>query len=368
LQFALPDCANRNLSPLCLLSRKFKIAEYMGVDSLFERLAGMGIPGVAVMLLLLAALLWFLMKGADWLVEGAAQLAYGIKIPKIIVGATVVSLGTTTPEAAVSVVSAIGGDAGLALGNAIGSVICDTGLVFGIGCLMTALPVDRFIMNRHGWLQFGFVLLLAGLIFGAHRLGATPTLTRQVGILFLALLGGYFTISVVWAKQHPLPAENVEARTVAIWRCFLMLLLGLAIVLITSKLIVSDVKQICIMLSIPQSIVSATVVAFGTSLPELVTAITSIRRGHPELLVGNILGADILNILFVIGASAAASPLIVPPEVIFLHVPAMVLIVGMFRFAASVSGTHFNRAWGIPLLGAYIAFSVCAFVFGVQAH
>ena len=115
----------------------------MNAEMLFERLAGLGLPGVAVMLLLLAVLLWFLMKGADWLVEGAAQLAYGIKIPKIVVGATVVSLGTTTPEAAVSVVSAVGGDAGLSLGNAIGSVICDTGLVFGIGCLMLFLGLRR---------------------------------------------------------------------------------------------------------------------------------------------------------------------------------------------------------------------------------
>ena len=340
----------------------------MDIDFLFERLAGMGIPGVAVMLLLLAGLMWLLMRGADWLVEGAAQLAYGLKIPKIIVGATVVSLGTTMPEAAVSVVSAVGGDAGLALGNAIGSVICDTGLVFGIGCLMTALPVDRFIMNRHGWLQFGFVLLLSVLIVAAFVSGGVPTLTRQVGIMFLILLGGYFTISIVWAKQHPLVSEEMEPRTISVWRCCVMLFFGLAIVLITSKLLVADVKQICVMLSIPQSIVSATVVAFGTSLPELVTAITCIRQRHPELLVGNILGADILNILFVIGASAAASPMIIPREVLFLHVPAMVLIVGIFRFASSVSGTHFNRAWGIPLLAGYVLFTVCAFVFGVQAH
>ena len=195
----------------------------MDIDFLFERLAGMGIPGVAVMLLLLAGLMWLLMRGADWLVEGAAQLAYGLKIPKIIVGATVVSLGTTMPEAAVSVVSAVGGDAGLALGNAIGSVICDTGLVFGIGCLMTALPVDRFIMNRHGWLQFGFVLLLSVLIVAAFVSGGVPTLTRQVGIMFLILLGGYFTISIVWAKQHPLVSEEMEPRTISVWRCCVML-------------------------------------------------------------------------------------------------------------------------------------------------
>ncbi len=340
----------------------------MNAKMLFERLAGLGLPGVAVMLLLLAVLLWFLMKGADWLVEGAAQLAYGIKIPKIVVGATVVSLGTTTPEAAVSVVSAVGGDAGLSLGNAIGSVICDTGLVFGIGCLMTTLPVDRFIMNRHGWLQFGFVIMLAGLIVGTHLFGETAVLTRTVGFLFLALLGGYFAISVFWARQHPLLAEEVEARTIPVWRCCALLVLGLIVVLVTSKLIVADVEQICVMLSIPPSIISATVVAFGTSLPELVTAITSIRRGHPELLVGNILGADILNILFVIGASAAASPLIVPREVLFLHVPAMVLIVGLFRFASAVSKEKFNRAWGIPLLAMYALFAVCAFWFGVQLH
>jgi len=353
----------------------------MNIEKLipFAKLASMGAPGVLLLLGILGVTLFTLTKGANWLVEGAAQLSYRLGIPKIIVGATVVSLGTTSPEAAVSVMSALQGQPGLALGNALGSVICDTGLIFGLSCLITRLPLDRFILNRHGWLQFGSGVLLVGLIVLSWVLTGRCFIARWMGILLLALLVSYMFISVRWAKQHPdLLDEQLPAPTHAVGLCLLMILGGLALVVISSKILIADVQQLCLLMSVPQSIVSGTIVAFGTSLPELVTALTSIKKGHPELLIGNVIGADILNILFVVGASAAAvaadanagtpGGLEVPKEMLYLHIPAMLAILLLFRIFIATNKKTFRRACGIPLLAVYVAYVTIAYLTGIGSE
>lgn len=335
----------------------------------FARMAEMGPLGVVLLLGILAVCIVLLTRGADWLVEGAAQLAYRLGIPKIVVGATVVSLGTTSPEAAVSVMSALQGEPGLALGNAIGSVICDTGLIFGLSCLLAPLPLDRFILNRHGWLQFASGILLVVLIGLSWAWGGgQPVIGRSMGLGLLALLALYMVVSVRWARQHPTLAERTVAQGKSVPVCLIMIVAGLALVVVSARVLIADVRQICLLLHIPQSIISATVVAFGTSLPELVTALTSIRKGHPEILIGNVVGADILNILFVVGASAAATPLAVPPEVLYLHVPAMVLVLLLFRILIATNKASFHRAGGVPLLLIYVAFIVTAYATGRVSH
>ena len=143
-------------------------------------------------------------KGADWLVEGAAGIAYRLGMPKVVVGATIVSLGTTSPEAAVSVLAAWSGNAGLALGNGVGSIIVDTGLIFGLGCILAPLPADKFVLSRQGWVQFGSAVLLATLCYLTFIVqGDAATLGRPVGLLLAALLVAYMVISVRWSKQHP---------------------------------------------------------------------------------------------------------------------------------------------------------------------
>jgi len=331
----------------------------------FESLAAGGGLGVVGLVAILVVSIAVLTKGADWLVEGAAQLAYRLGVSKIIVGATVVSLGTTSPEAAVSVFAAWGGEPGLALGNAVGSVICDTGLIFGLGCIISRLPVDRFILNRHGWLQFGSGCLLVALAVLSQWYFGSAVITREMGIALLALLAGYMFISVRWSKQHPLASTDIPLETKAVWICLMMIVAGAAVVVVSAQCLIGSVKQICILIGVPESVVAATVVAFGTSLPELVTALTSIRKGHPEILIGNIVGADILNILFVTGASATAVDLIVTPEVFRIHFPAMLLILGMFRIFIATNKGSFSRWCGVPLLLVYGGFVLVAY-FGRQ--
>lgn len=328
-------------------------------------------------------------KGADWLVEGAAGIAAKLGMPKVVIGATIVSLGTTSPEAAVSVLAAWQGDAGLALGNGVGSIIADTGLIFGVGCLMTRLPADKFVLNRQGWVQFGSGVMLAGICFGLYALqGDAARLGRPIGAMLVALLALYMFMSVKWSKQHAfgephligegydnklgVPSEDAEDTDQPMAKLIVMGLVGLAIVILAGDALVASVSEVAeAHWGIPQTVIAATLVAFGTSLPELVVGLTAIRKGHAELLVGNVIGADILNVLFVIGAAALAMPLSItepgtnqPYIFLWLHLPTMLLMLGLFRLyinRATKTG-RFSRWMGAPLVVMYVVYTVVGYV------
>jgi cation:H+ antiporter len=331
-----------------------------------------------------------LVKGADWLVDGASGLAYLLGLPKVIVGATVVSLGTTSPECAVSVMAAWSGNAGLALGNAVGSIIADTALIFGLGCVLTRLPADRFVLSRQGWVQFLVGSLLAALCYLAwFRDGSEAQLGRLVGITLLALLVAYMAVSVHWARRHPhgpfITPEEIEATTPITPRpaeeaekegplsLILVSLAGLGVVIVSSHVLISAVSTLAVRWGVPQVVVAATLVAVGTSMPEMVVGLASILKGSPELLVGNVIGADILNVLFVIGASAAARPLPIVepgtafPEIfLYLHLPVMLLVLAMLRLYIFKSAREekFDRWMGIPFLIIYATYTVAQYVLG----
>jgi cation:H+ antiporter len=335
-----------------------------------------GLPQWQLLLVSAAAVL-ALGQGANWLVDGASGLAYRFGISKVIVGATVVSLGTTSPECAVSVMAAWAGEPGLALGNAIGSVIADSGLIFGLGCLLTVLPADRFVLSRQGWVQFGAGALLALLCYGAYLLsGDQATLERWVGLALLALLVVYLWVSIRWSRQHrhgePFQMDDEEASErkirVAAVRLVATLIAGLVLVLLSSRLMILSVTELAeVHWHVPKVVIASTLVALGTSMPELVIGLASIIKGHKEILVGNIIGADILNVLFVVGAAAAAAPLPIlepsariPAILLYVHLPTMLAVLVLFRlfiFRASARG-EFRRWYGVPLLLLYIGYTV----------
>ena len=308
-----------------------------------------------------------ILKGADLLVEGASSLARQLGIPEVIVGATIVSLGTTAPEAAVSVLAAWGDKPGLALGNAVGSVIADTALIFGFCCLLTQLPAERSLLNRQGWLQLLSGILLAVLCYGTLWLSPEdPSLGRGSGILLLGLLILYMWASVRWGrKARSTNQEEQEEGSGSTLLDSLRFLVGLSLVLVFGHVLISCVEELALRWGISQLVIASTIVAFGTSLPELLVSITAIKRGHVGLLIGNIIGADILNVLFVVGASAAASDLPLtnpgsPNPQLFLqvHLPAMLTVLLVFRlfiFSAIRKGA-FQRWQGIPLLMLYLGY------------
>ncbi|MHC4982310.1 MAG: calcium/sodium antiporter [Planctomycetota bacterium] len=314
----------------------------------------------------------FLAFGADRVVRGAVRLAGVLGISTVIIGATVVSIGTTTPEAFVSVAAAFRGKPGLALGNGVGSIICDTALIFGLCLCLVRLPHDRFLLHRQGVLYLVFLGMLAVVVYtlaAVNRGFEGAMIPRWVGRAFLVLLVAYMLLSVRWSRRrlNTIPAEaHVEAprehRVGGAFVDLLMLVEGLAIVYVTSDLLIGSVSKLCLEYGVPADVLAVTVVAFGTSLPELVTAIASIVRGHPGLLVGNVIGADILNVLFVIGASATARPLAVPETFYYLHIPVMLLAGGLM--AAYIFGNRgtFKRWQGLPMLAVFVGYYVTMFV------
>ena len=332
-----------------------------------------------LLLPIIAVLLYTLGKGADWLVDEAVLLSTRWGLGKAVIGATIVSIGTTTPEAAVSVLSAIQGKPGLALGNAVGSIICDTGLIIGLASLIAPLSFNRQLASRLSNVQVsaGILLVLACIpwsspakVFAKDGGGLLP---QFVGFIFVLLLGLYIWQSIRWAGSTPTESENghpTDEDSSNSLLTLLKLIGSIAVVVISAQILIPAVSVLAIRFKVPESIISLTLVAFGTSLPELVTAITAVRRGHGELAVGNIIGADILNVLFVAGVSAAATKggLIAEPHFFQFAFPAMVFILIVFRIGIHVSGNQLKRPFGIVLVAVWIAVLILSILLGVDIH
>jgi cation:H+ antiporter len=320
------------------------------------------------LLFVIAVFLYTLAKGADILVAEAVTLSVRWGVPTLLIGATIVSLGTTLPEMAVSVVAALGGEPGLALGNAVGSIICDTGLIMGIAILMRPIPLDRTIVNRQGWLQVGAGFLLVVLSTPWSSLGSMFSvggrLPQWAGWVFLVLLVFYIWKSIQWSRDGEAPDEeqtHIDPANTAL--VMVKLIVGMALVILSSKMLIPTVEETATRLDVPEAIIAATLVAFGTSLPELVTVVTSVRRGHTALALGNVIGADILNVLFVAGmaASVTTGGLAAEPHFFKLLFPGMLFILIVFRLSLSFSKTVLKRPIGFILLGTYLLITILSY-------
>ena len=308
-----------------------------------------------------------LVKGADWTIDGAVRIASRLRLSKIIIGATIVSLGTTTPEMVVSVTAAWLGNPALALGNGVGSIICDTGLIFGLSCIMSPIPIDYYILNRTGWAQVGAATLLVAICMWELSFGsAPPTLSRQVGFLFLVLLLCYLYASYRWARwNRTFTTFQIPGDHPSILPSLLLLCSGLGMVIAGSRILVPSASECARRAGVPEDVIAATMVAFGTSLPELMTAVSAVRKGHPEIMIGNVVGADVLNCLFVIGAAAAANPLPVSKSFFTFHFPAMLLILYSFRVFIFMDNEGFFKRWqGAWIFAIYLAYLTLQYSLG----
>ena len=322
---------------------------------------------VVISLIVLVASLFTLSKGADWLVDSAVALSLKWGMPKMVIGATIVSLGTTLPEASVSTLAAIKGNAELALGNAIGSIIADTALIIGLAAMLGTVPVDKRLIHRQGTVQFSAALLLTLVSLPFFSPGREGKIYQWMGWIFVILLACYMYISFRWAKEsiadEAREPDTPEETQKPLWLLFVWLIAGIATVVLSSKILIPAVEVSAIKIGIPQSIIAATLVAFGTSVPELVTAITAVRKGHGELAAGNIIGADILNVLFVLGVAAAVTPagIRVPVDFYYLQFPTMLLVLGIFRFCSTRQRSVITRMQGAFLFIFYAAYIVLNF-------
>ena len=316
-----------------------------------------------------------LAKGADSLVANAVTVSVVWGVPRTVVGATVVSLGTTTPEAAVSVLAAFQGQSEMALGNAVGSIICDTGLILGVACVIAPLRFDPRVVSRQGWVQFacGFLLVVACVPWTVPIVVFTAggSLPQIGGWLFLGLLMLYLAWSVKLARRIAAgePPADYAARG-GVTRLVLSLVAAVAIVVMTSTVLISAAAELAYRFNVSPSIIAATLVAFGTSLPELTVVVTAALKRHGDLAIGNVIGADILNVLFVAGAAAAVTPdgLVANSAFFFIQFPAMLFILIVFRLGISTArdGT-FRRPFGFVLLGTYVFVTLVSYLFSPTA-
>jgi len=339
--------------------------------SIFSYLGSFSGPVLFVTIILL---IWILCKGADLLVDEAAALSARFGISKLLVGLVIVSIGTTIPEAAVSVIAAVNGQPEIALGNAVGSIICNTGLILGLVTLFAPISLDSPSVKQQGWFQFAAgILLVASCVpfFTTERFfEASVLLPRYMGMVFLILLALYLWGSFHWLDKKPRETVLTGPHTMdtSIFSGVFKILLGSSLVVSASHFLIPAIQVSAVRMSIPQGVVSATMVAFGTSLPELVTSIKAVQKGHGELALGNIIGANILNVLFVAGAAATITSGGLAGTVHFSRVlfPAMLGTLIIFGLGMHLSGNVFKKSFSIMLLGIYAVVMLTSY-FGMAA-
>jgi len=318
--------------------------------------------------LLFAVGLVLLIKGGDWFVDGATGIAKRFNLPDIVVGATVVSIGTTLPEVMVSTTGALAGSGAMAYGNAIGSIICNTALIAAISITCNPGPVNVKSMKTPAIFFFCSAALYC---LASYVLGTFP---RWMGFVMLTIFVVYTVLTVRNGLRNPDTAgeeeeEGGKERTLLME--LVLLVIGAAVIAVGADLLVEHGQVIALELGVPETVVALLFVALGTSLPELVTTITSLRSGHASLGVGNVIGANVFNLVLVSGVAVSLAPFDVPMENELLNtglnmslvfeIPVMLGVMSLMIFPA-LATKKLHRWQGIALLCIYVAFCVCQFV------
>jgi cation:H+ antiporter len=258
---------------------------------------------IVIQLALLVAGFVLLMKGADWFVEGASKLADRLGIPQLVIGLTIVAMGTSLPEAAVSITSALKGSAELTIGNVVGSNIMNILLILGLTAVICVIPVQNSTVKY----EIPFVIIITIVL---ALIGLTDnTVGRLDGILLWALMLVYLFYLLRMAKNgQPLDDVPEAGKNDKIWKMLLMIVVGGAMIVFGSDLTVDAATSLATIFGMSERLIGLTIVAFGTSLPELVTSVTAAVKGKTDIAVGNIVGSNIFNILFVVGTTAIITP------------------------------------------------------------
>ena len=301
--------------------------------------------------------LLFLIKGGDWFVDGASALARRFHLPELLIGATVVSIGTTLPEVMVSTMSALSGHGEIAYGNAIGSVICNAALIAAITIAVRPGKVDPKTLKMPVLFFFAAAAIYCVAAYGFGKF------TRPMGFIMLAMFVAYMAANIHQMKNAPAEEHEEEEETVPLPRMLMLLVLGAVLIAMGANLLVDNGTLIAKALGVPESVIALTFVALGTSLPELVTAITSLIKGHSDLSLGNVVGANVFNLVLVSGVSVALAPFTVPQSAtifgmnssLVLEIPVMIAVMVLLTAPALVKG-KLSRVQGVALLVIYAVF------------
>lgn len=288
----------------------------------------------------------FLVKGADVFVNGASALARLFGVSPTVIGLTVVAIGTSSPEIAVSVTSALQGNGDIALSNAIGSNLCNILLILGLCAVVRPVPSDR------GLLRFDIPACIAATVFLQYML-SDGSAERHEGVLLLTGLGAYLAIVLRSAMKNK--PEKSEKPAVSLWKSGLFILSGLAAVIYGGDLVVDNACRIAEAMGVSQTLIGLTVVAVGTSLPELVTSVAAAKKGETGLALGNVIGSNLFNILLVVGSAVSVSPVSVSAN---YTVDCLVLLAAsVLIFVFSRTHHTISRAEGVCCLLIYAGYT-----------
>lgn len=297
-------------------------------------------------LVLLILGFFLLVKGADLFVDGSSSVAKIFKIPSVIIGLTIVSIGTSLPEAAVSITSSLQGSYDLSIANVIGSNIFNLLMVVGFSAIICPFAIDKMIMKRDFPICIGITGVMAVMLID-------KILSRiEAGILFVIFVL-YLVLLVVSALKNRQQAEE-EVKTMSVPKSLLFILLGGAGIILGGTFTVDSAKFFAAKFGMSEMLIGLTVVAVGTSLPELVTSIVAAKKGESEIALGNVVGSCIFNIMFILGMSGLVHPLFCGVEALIDTV--ILIVINVLMYIICITGKKVNRPEGVICIAAYVLY------------
>jgi cation:H+ antiporter len=300
---------------------------------------------IILQFLLLTVGFVMLVKGSDWFVDGAAGIAAKFHIPQIIIGLTIVAMGTSAPEAAVSITAAMGGSADITVGNIVGSNILNVLVILGLASVIIPIAVGKSTQK----IDAPFMIAISAIFLA---LGWDGTITRLDGFVLLVLFASYIGY-MIWEALHS-DEEGDEIKDMPVWKMLLSTVIGLALVVWGADVAVGAATELAIIFGMSERFIGLTVVALGTSLPELFTSVTAARKGNADIAIGNIVGSNIFNILFVVGLSSMV--INVPFASNFRIDMTVAIAASLFMWFASLKRKKLVRWHGLVMLAGYVAY------------
>ena len=307
---------------------------------------------VVVQMILLVTGFVLLVKGADWFVEGASRVAERFGIPQLVIGLTIVAMGTSLPEAAVSVSAALKGSAEITIGNILGSNILNVLLILGLTAVITPVAVQKSTIKY----EIPYVVVVSAVLMGIGY--ADGVVGRLDGVILWILFIMYLLYLLKMAKSGADVIEEIpgDGKPMPVWKMLVMIVAGAAMIVLGSNLAVDAASGLARIFGMSERLIGLTIVAFGTSLPELVTSVTAAIKGKADIAVGNIVGSNIFNILFVVGTSALITPVVYAPS--FLVDSIAAIAVGIILWLLVFRKQKLDRLGGVILLVCYAGYFV----------
>lgn len=307
---------------------------------------------VVVQMILLVIGFVLLVKGADWFVEGASRVAERFGIPQLVIGLTIVAMGTSLPEAAVSVSAALKGSAEITIGNILGSNILNVLLILGLTAVITPVAVQKSTIKY----EIPYVVVVSAVLMGIGY--ADGVVGRLDGVILWILFIMYLLYLLKMAKSGADVIEEMpgDGKPMPVWKMLVMIVAGAAMIVLGSNLAVDAASGLARIFGMSERLIGLTIVAFGTSLPELVTSVTAAIKGKADIAVGNIVGSNIFNILFVVGTSALITPVVYAPS--FLVDSIAAIAVGIILWLLVFRKQKLDRLGGVILLVCYAGYFV----------